>query len=338
MNDLKQFYQTINERNLTPLWEVLDALVPPEPKTLIQPAIWHFEDIRDYILEAGQLVTAKEAVRRVLILENPAQQGQSRITQSIYAGLQLILPGEVAPSHRHSQTALRLVLDGEGAYTAVDGERTIMRHGDFIITPAYTWHDHGNEGNEPVIWLDGLDIPMVQFLEAGFMENAKEDVQTTTRPEGDALARYGSNMAPVDFKQDPNEPARIFVYPFAKTRSTLIALSNTDPDRHFGYKMRFLNPATGKSPIPTIGSFIQLLPAGYETAAYRATDSTVFACLEGSGVVEIAGESYAFNEKDVFVIPSWTHYRFQSTPDTFLFSFSDRPVQESLGLWREDKQ
>jgi gentisate 1,2-dioxygenase len=68
----------------------------------------------------------------------------------MYAGLQRVLPGEVAPAHRHTQSALRWVVDGEGAYTAVDGERVTMAPGDFIITPMLTWHDHGNPGDQPV--------------------------------------------------------------------------------------------------------------------------------------------------------------------------------------------
>ena len=127
-------------------------------------------------MEAGRLISAEEAERRVLVLENPALRGQSCITQSLYAGLQLILPGEVAPAHRHTQSALRLVLDGEGAYTAVDGERTTMRYGDFIITPSWTFHDHGNDGADPVVWLDGLDIPLVRFLDAGFAEKSERQV------------------------------------------------------------------------------------------------------------------------------------------------------------------
>src|SRR5882762_9735508 len=163
-----EFYSRLRSRGLAPLWEVLSSLVTPVPRTPAQAVKWSFSAIRPLLLEAGELITAAEAERRVLILENPALAGQSRITSTLYAGLQLILPGEIAPAHRHSQSALRLVLDGEGAYTAVDGERTTMRRGDFIVTPTRTWHDHGNPGTQPVIWLDGLDIPLVRFLDAGF--------------------------------------------------------------------------------------------------------------------------------------------------------------------------
>ena len=202
-SDRRAYYDRISRHDMTPLWEVLGALVPHSPRTPVAPALWRYAEVRGAVMEAGQLISAEEAERRVLILENPSLRGQSCITQSLYAGLQLILPGEVAPAHRHTQSALRLVLDGEGAYTAVDGERTTMRRGDFIITPAWTWHDHGNLGDEPVVWLDGLDIPLVRFFDAGFAEKGDAASHTVQRPEGDALARYGSNMVPVDFHQAP---------------------------------------------------------------------------------------------------------------------------------------
>ena len=332
-----RFYEKISKQNLTPLWEVLSSLVPASPQTPIQAAIWHYADIRDKVMEAGKLITAKEAERRVLILENPGVRGQSRITQSLYAGLQLILPGEVAPAHRHTQTALRLVLDGDGAYTAVDGERITMHYGDFIITPANTWHDHGNPSDKPMVWLDGLDIPIVEFLDAGFFEKSTEETQIETRPEGDAYARYGHNMLPVDFAQEDWEPTKVFVYPFAETRQSLSDIARTAADPHFGYKMRFVNPATGKSPMPTIGAFAQYLPSGLDTAPYRSTDGTVYACLEGEGTVEIGDQSLQFKLHDVFVVPSWHSFRLHAQRDTVLFSFSDRPVQQALGLWREQK-
>ena len=232
--------------------------------------MWRYADVREEVMEAGRLISAREAERRVLILENPALSGQSRITSTLYAGLQLILPGEIAPAHRHSQSALRLVLDGEGAYTAVDGERTTMHRGDFIVTPARTWHDHGNPGGSPVVWLDGLDIPLVQFFDAGFMERSPEEFQSELRPEGDALARYGRNMVPVDYAPSATEPTRMFAYPFGETRAALQALARGAPDPHFGHKLRFVNPATGASPMPTIGAFAQWLPRGSRRGAIGA--------------------------------------------------------------------
>src|SRR5262247_1974579 len=178
----KAFYDRIDKENMTALWTVLGALITPEPKSACRPAVWQFDTIRAAMLEAGQLITAKEAERRVLILENPGMRGQSKITTSLFAGVQLVMPHEIAPAHRHSQSALRFVLEGKGAHTSVDGERTLMEPGDFVITPSMTWHDHGNETTEPMFWLDGLDIPVTQLLDTSFSEGMSSDEQPITRP------------------------------------------------------------------------------------------------------------------------------------------------------------
>src|SRR5262245_23711891 len=175
----KRFYERIAPKHLKPLWEVLHALVPDAPQPKCVPMLWRFAEIRPALMEAGELISAKEATRRVLILENPGYPGESRITNSLYAGLQLLKPGEVAPAHRHTQSALRFVLEGKGAFTAVDGERAYMEPGDLILTPSWTYHDHGSDITDPVIWLDGLDIPILQFLDAGFCENLGADQQQT---------------------------------------------------------------------------------------------------------------------------------------------------------------
>lgn len=339
-DDRKAFYERIDQLHLTPLWEVLGALVPKAPTSPVAPAMWHYDDVRPHVLEAGRLITAEEAERRVLVLENPSLRGRSSITQSIYAGLQLILPGEVAPAHRHTQSALRLVLDGNGAYTAVDGERTTMRYGDFIITPSWTFHDHGNDGGEPVVWLDGLDIPLVRFLDAGFAEKSEARSQAESRPEGDALARYGSGLLPMDHAPQPHEPSRVFVYPYARTREALATIARCAPDPHHGHRLRFVNPATGRSPMPTIGTYIQRLPKRFGTRPSRSSDSTVHVCLDGGGDVSITAPDgsevhHAFGPRDVFVVPSWHAVTLRTADETTLFGFSDRPVQQVLGMWRE---
>jgi gentisate 1,2-dioxygenase len=331
----REFYARIGHQHLTPLWEVLGSLVPERPKSPLQAACWQYGEVRTHIMEAGRLISAQEAERRVLVLENPGMRGQSCITQSLYAGFQLILPGEVAPAHRHTQSALRLVLEGEGAYTAVDGERTTMRRGDFIITPAWTYHDHGHPGSDPVVWLDGLDIPIVRFLDAGFAEKANAAVQQLSRPEGDSVARYGSNLVPVDYSPAPADPTRTFVYPYERTRAALQAIARGTADPHFGFKQRFVNPATGQSPMPTIGAFVQWLPSGMETREYRSTDSTVYVCLEGGCDVQAGEFQCRLGPNDVVVVPSWSPLQLRAHADSILFSFSDRPVQKALGLWRE---
>ncbi|MSP96043.1 MAG: gentisate 1,2-dioxygenase [Betaproteobacteria bacterium] len=329
------FYARLDKDNLTPLWEVLHALVPPEPHSGCVPSLWKYEDIRPFILESGRLITAMEAIRRVLILENPGLRGQSAITRSLYCGLQLILPGEIAPSHRHTQSALRFIVEGAGAYTAVDGERTTMHPGDFIITPAWTWHDHGNPGNEPVVWMDGLDIQILQFFGAQFMETFTEDVQPVSKNAGDSTVRYGNNMVPLG-PVPVSKTSPIFNYPYGRSRETLEQLShNQDADACHGWKMQFINPLTGGFAMPTIGAFIQLLPRGFRSGPYRSTDGTIYSVVEGAGTVHIGDCSFTFAPRDTFVVPSWQPLRFETQDETVLFSYSDRPAQVALGLLRE---
>ena len=344
------FYEAIRKQHMSPLWEVLHALVPQSPSTPCQPGFWKYADVYPYLMQAGQLITAEEAVRRVLILENPALRGKSCITQSLYAGLQVIMPGEIAPSHRHTQSALRFVVEGLGAYTAVDGERTQMKPGDFIITPSWTFHDHGHQGrvdvDQPVVWLDGLDIPMLKFFDAGFAENGSARSQEVTKPEGISSHRYGANMLPLRMDANNNAPfgqtSPIFSYPYDRTREALHQLEgHADMDAWDGIKLRYVNPLTGGSPMPTMATFMQRLPAGFAGKPYRQTDGAVFSVVEGHGSVNIEfnGQrtTYELGPKDHFVIPSWHTAQLNSQQGCVLFSFSDRPVHQALGIHREER-
>ena len=337
----QQLYTDLSALHLSPLWESLHSLVPREPKAPYVPALWRYTDILPHLMRAGELITAEEAIRRVLILENPGLQGSASITQSLYAGLQLILPGEVAPSHRHSQSALRFIVEGQGAFTTVDGERTNMRRGDFIITPSWAWHDHGNPGvdgiSEPVVWLDGLDIPLVRFFDAGFAENGEAMAQTVKTPAGISFANYGHNMAPVrNLHSARHSP--IFNYPYERSREALQhLLDHTALDDWDGVKLRYINPLTGRYPMPTIATFLQLLPRHFHGKSRRSTDGTVYSVVEGSGRATIGDQTFSFTARDTFVAPSWLPVRFETHgEDTVLFSFSDRPVLEAMGLWREE--
>jgi len=338
----QKLYDDIRSRHLSPLWEVLHSLVPKQPTTPCVPALWRYAEVRPYLMQAGTLITAEEAVRRVLILENPALPGRASITQSLFAGLQLILPGEIAPVHRHVQSALRFVIEGKGAYTAVGGERTTMHPGDFIITPSWQWHDHGNDGidgvSEPVVWLDGLDIPLIRFFDAGFAENddsAKS--QAVARPEGSSYARFGANMAPVGY-ESRTLTSPIFSYPYNRTREALYALAREQAiDAWHGVKLRYINPTTGGWAMPTIGTSMQLLPKGFASKPYRSTDGTVYCVTEGAGTVRVGSEQYRFGPRDIFVVPSWNAASFVADEDAVLFSFSDRPVHEALGILREER-
>ncbi len=355
----EDYYQRIDPQHMAPLWTRLKSLVPLAPTPVGVPHRWAYDEVRPHVLESALHISAKEAERRVLILENPGLKGSSQITQTLYAGLQLIMPGEVAPAHRHTQSALRFIVEGSGAYTAVDGEETLMQPGDFVITPSWAWHHPGHQGSGPMVWLDGLDIPMTHFFGSTFREDHHTQVAAATRPGGDALARYGSGLLPVGYRHASlNSP--VFNYPYSRTREALHALTRAGaPDAHQGHLMRYVNPIDGGWAMPTMATMIRLLPAGFSTQPYRSSDSMVFIVVEGRGEIRIAGsdaggdadgageQRLQLTPHDVVVVPGWMAYTLHASgasaasgtsgdaADLVLFSYSDRVAQEKLGFWRE---
>lgn len=332
-----EYYARMARGGLTPLWTVMAETVPHEPVPACKPAFWRYaHEIRPALVEAGTLISAEEAQRRVLMLNNPSLPRGT--TRTLLCAMQLIKTGEIAPAHRHTQSALRLVIEGDGAYTAVNGERTYMRPGDFIVTPAWTWHDHGKESEGSMIWLDGLDIPLVNHLGATFSEEyGSPQVAESTKPDH-SLACYGSGLSPLDPVVSTHH-SPVFSYPYAKAREALELLRREDQwDLCHGLKMKYANPMTGGHVLPTIASFIQLLPRGFAGAAYRSTESTVVSVIEGSGRARVGDQIYAFGRHDVFVIPNWTWASLETEEDTVMFSYSDRATLEKLALFREQRQ
>jgi gentisate 1,2-dioxygenase len=332
-----EFHERIGGSNLAALWVARRGMDLTRPACPAEPVIWPFDEIRCHLMEAGDLVSAEDAFRRVLVLENPSFVGKMQATNTLYAGLQLVLPGETAPCHRHSQTAIRFVIEGGGGYTAVDGERIPLSRGDFVITPNWTWHDHGNRGDAPVIWLDVLDTPLVGFLDTVFRENYPEPLHPIIRNEGETRARYGAGMMPVDF--DPSEhPLPLTHYPYAESRAALVTMAGSaPPDPTHGFKMHYTNPATGAPATPTMGAFLQHLPKGFTGQCYRSTESTVVCVAEGRGRSIINGIVLEWGPGDVFVVPGWLKHFHEAEDEAMLFSVSDRPVQQALGLWREER-
>src|SRR5499433_1915017 len=174
------YSHSLESLSLGPLWTALHVLLPKERTTAAVPHRWSWRDARSLLHEAARLVPLEQAERRVLVLENPGLKGTYSVTSTLYAGLQVILPGETAPSHHHTPSALRLVVEGEGAFTTVDGVKCLMEPGDLIITPPMRWHDHGHEGTGPVIWLDALDLPLVRSLDAAWASKMRAAAAPTT--------------------------------------------------------------------------------------------------------------------------------------------------------------
>lgn len=338
-NTLVDFYARIGGQHLAPLWKVLGALVTPEPKAQAAPHLWRYKDARPYLMEACALVTAEEAERRVLVLENPSLPGQSRISESLFCGLQIIAPGEKAPAHRHVASALRFIVEGSQAYTAVNGERTMMLPGDLVLTPSWTWHDHGNIGGAPMVWIDGLDMHIVNLLNTSFREELDQVEHERTRPDDVSRIELGYAMAPEGEAAPAQSLASpVLNYPYARARDVLTSLeSRRTPDRHLGHIIKYLNPLNGDWALPTLATQMRLLPAGFETAPYQSTDTTVLVVVEGRGESVIDDRVFTWEQGDILVAPSWRTQQHRGDARSTLFSFSDRAVQEKLGIWREKR-
>lgn len=335
--DPATFYDRVAARHVLPLWVNTKNFVPWEPTPPYEPALWNYGEMRALLMEAGDIVTPEEASRRVLVLQNPALDGYQGTTRSLYACLQLILPGEAAPEHRHTQSALRLILEGEGAVTTVDGERIPMEPGDFIITPSWTWHGHRHDGSQPMIWLDGLDNGLMALLDTTFFEPGRPDGTPNAAPraDGDNEARWGANMRPFG-GETPGATSPLVRYAYADSRAALLRLKDAgEIDFCNGYRMEFVNPATGGAAMPTMSTTLSLLPGGFDGRPYRSTEGAVFVAIEGEGETTVSGKTLTWGRHDVFVVPSWAEHMHRASADSVLFAFSDRVVQQKLGVWRE---
>jgi gentisate 1,2-dioxygenase len=331
----REFYARAGQIGLAPLWTVMRGLVTQEPQSPALPAMWCYLEAREHLIEACDLIGTAEAERRVLVLENPGLRGESKITGSLYAGLQIVLPGETAPPHRHVAAALRFVIEGTGGITTVNAERTRMSPGDFIVTPSWTWHEHANDGKEPVVWLDGLDVHIVNLLDASFREDESEYVPAPPRPENASHWEAGLNLLPADLAAG-GQTSPLFNYPYSRSREALHGVTRSrDVDPCHGYKLRYVNPSSGGWAIPTLSTWIQMLPASFASKPYRSTDGTLLIVVEGRGYSLIGGRRFGWQEHDVLVIPSWCEASHHAAEEAVLFGASDRVVQEKLGLWRE---
>lgn len=336
-NARSDFYGRAEGVHLAPLWRVLAGLVPAEPKPQSVAHLWRYKDARPFLLEAAELISEEEAERRVMILENPGLPGQSRIAESLFCGFQIIMPGEMAPGHRHTSGAIRFIIEGCDAYTAINGERTMMEPGDFVMTPSWTMHDHANVGNGPMVWMDALDMHMVNLFNASFREEDDRVQQDYSRPDDVSIGEFAHGIVPGDHEPLHNA-SPVINYKYGRTREVLTSMqSYRQIDKCLGHLVKYRNPVNGDWAMPTMAAQMRLLPAGFETVPYQATDATAFSVVEGHGYSEINGQTLAWEKGDVFLVPSWAKQVHRATTEAVLFSISDRAAQEKLGMWREHR-
>jgi gentisate 1,2-dioxygenase len=340
--ELAAYYDRLGAQDSYALWTVANTIEPWEPKPPSVPVLWSYDKLRPLVLQALDLVSPEKAGRRVIALENPGRKGLSACVGWLYTGLQVMRPGEFANAHNHASAALRFIMEGAGAYTVVDGHRMSLSAGDFVITPNGTWHDHGvDAGGETTVWQDGLDMLLVNQLDANFYAVHPEHVQKSNYPVNDTSMLYGGpGLLPMGGEAWSKPYSPLLKYEWAPTYESLVRASKaSDGSPYDGIIMQYVNPATGGPVMKTLGACIQLLRAGERTKAHRHTGSIVYNVAKGSGFSIINGKRFDWKKNDIFVVPSWAwheHVNASERDDAVLFSFSDVPSMQALGLYREE--
>jgi gentisate 1,2-dioxygenase len=325
--ELEAYYASLEGEALGALWNVANEIEPwyPQPKSV--PILWKWKRIEPLVRRAPELVTADKAARRVVMLVNPGRREWSAAAGLLYTGVQIMNPGEFTSAHRHQASALRFIMEGRGAYTVVDGERLELGARDLVLTPNGTWHDHGiDAGGTQCIWQDGLDIPLMNSLDANFFEVHPGVVQKPAPP--NSLPRRENWTKPY---------SPVFRYGWDESYSALKKIGERSP--FDGTVYDYKNPLTGGPIMPTIGAQLQRLAPGEETRTHRHTGSAIYQVAKGRGWSLIAGQRFDWEEKDIFALPSWaphSHANASSTEDAVLFSFNDLPAMRALALYREE--
>ena len=261
LEDLPQDYRdALTAKNLVPLWPSLRAVLPPEvPTRRTQPIHWPYATLRPLLLQAGELTPIEKAERRVLVLANPGHGLEKmQASAAMYLGMQLLLPGELAPAHRHTPNAVRMVVEGDGAWTLVDGEKCPMQRGDLILTPTGLWHEHGHDGTDAVVWLDVLDLPLVYYMEASYH---LEGPSQRAKP-GEGVKSYArGGLRPTPAFQTTHKAYPLLRYPWADAKTALQAMAADQPDLD-AVQVAYVNPDTGGDAENILGFYALMLRPG----------------------------------------------------------------------------
>ena len=338
--ELLAYYDELDQHHAGALWTVANKIEPWQPVSQSVPVVWRYQALRAHVLRSLALVTPEKAGRRVIYLNNPGRRDVSAAVGWLYAGLQVMNPGEVASSHRHSASAIRFIMEGTGAYTVVDGHKMTLGANDFVLTPNGTWHEHAvaPEGT-PCIWQDGLDIPFVNAMEANFYEVHPDLSQAVTYPVDDMTKTWGNPGLTPGSGNWTNGYSPMFKYEWLPTYDALTKYASCSDGSPFdGVLMEYVNPATNGPVMRTMGASMQLLRPNEHTQAHRHTGSFLYHVAKGRGHSIINGQRYDWQERDIFCVPSWAwheHVNGSASDDACLFCLSDLPVMRALGLYRE---
>ncbi|TQM43848.1 cupin domain-containing protein [Pseudonocardia cypriaca] len=335
--DLDLLYARLADRSLQPLWE-MTGLLTAEPRVRGVPFRWSGADLRELGNAAGELVPVdRGGDRRVLACCNPGLDGAPYAVSTLWAAVQYLRGHEIAPAHRHTPAALRFVVEGSGVWTLVDGDPLQMGAGDLVLTPSWTFHQHHNPGAEPMVWMDVLDLPVVAALDAVFFEtgpSAEPDTRTAARSTSEQWFGGGPGLVPVDGPLLPPRHSPLLAYRWADTDRALASLVATSGTGHA--TLRYSDPVRGGDVMPTMRCEIARVLPGTTTDAVRQTGGRVCCVLHGTGHVTIGDQQFAVSPGDILAVPSWTPWSVAATTEIDLFSTSDAPVLEALGLMRAE--
>ena len=337
--EIEELNHLLRERWVSGLWNLDHAERQSDPKTRVKPHLWKWQAIYDSLLQAREKISvARGGVeRRVIRLVNPGMAETEMTSHTMLLSFQLIQPGEVAPGHRHTMAAFRFILQGKGAYTNVDGQKMVMEEGDLILTPQWTWHEHAHEGDEPMVWIDGLDVPFIQSLQVISFQPYRQG-RLPVNEGTDPQVYYGMTRPVGDTGQD-HMP--LLHYRWRDTYPSLKRLAHGNGNPHDGVALEYVNPATGSSTLPTLDCWIQLLRPGERTKTHRHTSTSIYHAFRGGGTTMINGEPFHWEKGDTFIVPLWSwheHANRSTKEEAILFSMHDRPILKAFGLYREEAE
>jgi gentisate 1,2-dioxygenase len=335
LEDLPADYvESLKKLNLVPLWPSLRAVLPPgKPRPNTRPTFWSYEALRPLLLKAGELTPIEKAERRVLVLANPGHGLENmKASSAMYLGMQLLLPGEWAPAHRHTPNAVRMIVEGEGAYTTVDGQKCTMSRGDLILTPTGLWHEHGHDGNAPVVWLDVLDLPLVYYMEASYHVDGPRQQVEPGRGER-RYARGGILPTPVFERTKTAYP--MLRYPWVEAKAALQALA-ADQLQLESVQVTYTHPETGGHAQNILGFYAQMLRPGQTLRLPVRSPAMVFHQIEGGTKVTVEGRSFALAEADTCCAPGYSEVVLanrSATEPSFVFIADETPLHTKLGVF-----
>jgi gentisate 1,2-dioxygenase len=330
----KEYVQELRDLNLVPLWPSLRGVLPPKiPTRQTKPTHWPYKTIKPLLLKAGELTPIEKAERRVLVLANPGHGLEKmQASAAMYLGMQLLMPGEWAPSHRHTPNAVRMIVEGEGAYTTVDGEKCPMSRGDLILTPTGLWHEHGHDGTEPVIWLDVLDLPLVYYMEASYHING--DRQTVVPGLGDKQYARGG-VVPTHVFERSKKAYPMLRYAWTDAKTALESMAQDNPSQE-SIQVTYVNPETGNDAENILGFYALMLRPGQTLRLPARSPAQVFHVIEGTVEAKIVDSTFSLAEADTCCAPGYeavTLKNLDVKKSTFIFIADESPLHRKLGVF-----